>query len=57
MTAAAVAEEGSVEAVGVARGRGGSEGAAGVVAVVVARAGGGAAIGCFRRCAVRKGRS
>ena len=57
MAAAVVAEEGNVEAVGVGRGRGGNEGVA-VVDVVVVRAGGdGAATGCFRRCAVRKGRS
>jgi len=57
MVAADVAEEGNVEwAVGVGRGRGGSEESV-VVDVGLVRAGCGAAIGCFRRCAVRKGRS
>jgi len=46
----AVAEASNVEEEGVARGRGGSEGAAVVV-------GGGFATGGVRGCAVRKGRS
>jgi len=59
IAAAAVAEEGNVElAVGVGRGRGGiEESVVVVVGVVLVRADCGAAIGCFRRCAVRKGRS
>ena len=58
MAAAAVAEEGNVEAVGVGRGRGGSEASvAVVVVVVVARAGGAAIDADVRRHAVRKGRS
>lgn len=57
MAVAVVAEEGNVVlAVGIGRGRGGIEESVVVVGVVV-RADCSVAIGCFRRCDVRMGRS